>query len=274
MKVPMNNYFDEKYADEYEKWNENPYLAYLERRQKRCVTILSESNKDDRILDVGCGVGKYLVLMAERCDFIVGIDFSQKMLEKAKIMIKKRGYENKIHLVRGDASRLPFKASVFDEVICVNTVQYLENDVITFKQFKEVCKNGGNIILDGLCLTELRMGYPIVYLRNYMRKKRGKKLIGPYTNYYTHGSFQRRIRESGLKPVRILGCGIDPPYFGKDYIGIAIPSPHHVIYYLFPRAYKILEWIDEKIQEVKLLKNLGTHIFVKAQVRKKYNKRG
>lgn len=41
-------------------------------------------NRDTRILDLGCGVGRMAVFVLPQCGFYCGVDFSEKMVEKAR----------------------------------------------------------------------------------------------------------------------------------------------------------------------------------------------
>jgi 2-polyprenyl-3-methyl-5-hydroxy-6-metoxy-1,4-benzoquinol methylase len=51
------------------------------------------------VLDFGCGVGRVLLPLAERCDRVVGVDVSETMLAEAREHCRRRGLPN-VHLVR------------------------------------------------------------------------------------------------------------------------------------------------------------------------------
>jgi SAM-dependent methyltransferase len=56
-----------------------------------------------RALELGCGVGRILVPLAERCEEVVGVDVSESMLREARRNLDQRGIRNAI-LVRADDS--------------------------------------------------------------------------------------------------------------------------------------------------------------------------
>lgn len=258
-------YFDNKHAERYDKWICDPHSYYFEKRQTHCVKLMSEARRGDRVLDIGCGTGKYLLLMAAKTRFVVGVDFSSDFLRKAKLKVRDLNLNRKIDLILCDASSLPFRESVFDETLCINTVQYIPDDLKLFREICRVTKTDGRVIIDGLCKTELRLGYPILNFRNFFRKLLKKKPIGLYKNYYTHWGFKSALARSGLFPVKAIGCAIWLPFLTKDYIGVTIPSPHH-IFYLFPKLYKYWERMEEKVKSMPPFCYLGTHIMVKAKV--------
>jgi ubiquinone/menaquinone biosynthesis C-methylase UbiE len=59
--------------------------------------------------------------------FVIGLDFSRGMLEKAKEKARKSGI-NRLHLVQADASQLPFKQSSFHGVTCSHAFYELKGD--------------------------------------------------------------------------------------------------------------------------------------------------
>jgi demethylmenaquinone methyltransferase/2-methoxy-6-polyprenyl-1,4-benzoquinol methylase len=80
-------------------------------------TLLSEGG---RALDLCTGTGSVAVELAKTVGekgLVVGLDFSQGMIEKAKQ--KKASFNlNHLHFVQGNASRLPFRSASFDGVTC------------------------------------------------------------------------------------------------------------------------------------------------------------
>ena len=57
------------------------------------------------VLDFGCGVGRVLLPLAERCERAVGVDVSETMLAEAREHCRRRGLSN-VHLVRSDGDDL------------------------------------------------------------------------------------------------------------------------------------------------------------------------
>jgi len=91
----------------------------------------------DRILDVGCGSGHYLVSLRKyiHCPFeYVGVDATPQYLERAR-----RAFPE-IEFVQGDIFDLPFSDSEFDIVICNNVLLHLPSIRKPLRQLARVAK--------------------------------------------------------------------------------------------------------------------------------------
>jgi ubiquinone/menaquinone biosynthesis C-methylase UbiE len=67
-----------------------------------------------RLLDVGCGTGRHLVLLRERVSLGVGLDYERSYVAEAR----RRSGSHPLHFVAGDATAMPLLPS-FDSAICV-----------------------------------------------------------------------------------------------------------------------------------------------------------
>ncbi len=90
------------------------------------------------ILDVGCGTGLMVEPLLPQ-NWVVGIDQSFTML----LLAKKKG----IKVLRGEAEHLPFKDSVFDVVLGIGLLQYIEEEKMVISEMVRVLKEEGRIIL-------------------------------------------------------------------------------------------------------------------------------
>ncbi len=75
--------------------------AGLDRRWRR-ITIDETVRKGDRVLDACCGTGDLAIAARARGADAIGLDFSERMLERA------RRKEPAIEWVQGDVLALPF----------------------------------------------------------------------------------------------------------------------------------------------------------------------
>jgi demethylmenaquinone methyltransferase / 2-methoxy-6-polyprenyl-1,4-benzoquinol methylase len=93
----------------------------------------------DRVLDACCGTGDLAVAAEQRGGRVVGLDFSERMLERAR---KKSGG---IEWVQGDALALPFDDGEFDAATVGFGVRNLADLEGGLRELGRVLKTGGKL---------------------------------------------------------------------------------------------------------------------------------
>jgi len=81
--------------------------------------IKNESFKGKKILDHGCGTGRFGKIAQDKGANVIGIDISKKILKKAAEVIKVK---------QADCVKLPFKDNSFDYVFSFMVLQILNNE--------------------------------------------------------------------------------------------------------------------------------------------------
>ncbi len=99
---------------------------------------------EGKILEVGVGTGKNIEYYPEGID-ITAIDFSEKMLEKAKEKAKR--FNKKVNLVHMDAQDLKFPNNTFDTVFTTCVFCSVPDPIKGLKEIRRVCKPSGKIIM-------------------------------------------------------------------------------------------------------------------------------
>jgi len=115
---------------------------------------LITSVEGDQVLEVGVGTGKNSLLYPEKLE-ITGIDFSEKMLEKA--IQKTKGKEN-ITLIEMDAQNMSFADNTFDTVVTSCVFCSVPDPVKGLKEIRRVCKPNGKIVM----LEHMRSHHTII----------------------------------------------------------------------------------------------------------------
>jgi demethylmenaquinone methyltransferase/2-methoxy-6-polyprenyl-1,4-benzoquinol methylase len=110
----------------------------------------------DRVLDACCGTGDLAVEAERRGGRVVGLDFSARMLERAR---KKSGA---IEWVQGDALALPFGGDEFDAATVGFGVRNLADLDAGLRELGRVLKPGGK-------LAVLEITRPRGFLRPFFR---------------------------------------------------------------------------------------------------------
>jgi ubiquinone/menaquinone biosynthesis C-methylase UbiE len=120
---------------------------------RRFVTEKTNLSKGERALDLCAGTGSVAVALAKcvgKQGFVVGLDFSRGMLEKAKEKAFRLNL-SQLHLVRANASQLPFKEFSFHGATCSHAFYELKGEERA-KAINEVAR----VLTDGgrFCLME------------------------------------------------------------------------------------------------------------------------
>lgn len=102
---------------------------------KRRNNVLNKLIDGGIILDSGCGDGIFLMELM-KTERIFGIDISWKRLKK----IGK-------NVACADVSQLPFKSKVFDQVICSEVLEHLDDPKKVVKELGGVLKKNGSLII-------------------------------------------------------------------------------------------------------------------------------
>jgi len=112
--------------------------AGLDRRWRR-LAVRSVVWPGDRVLDTCCGTGDLAIEAERRGGRVVGLDFSERMLERA------RPKSGTIEWVRGDALALPFDDAAFDAATVGFGVRNLRDLDLGLRELARVVRSGGHV---------------------------------------------------------------------------------------------------------------------------------
>lgn len=121
----------------------NPLIALEEN-----ITLdLIGDVKNQRVLDVGCGTGRYCELLAKRGAKVVGIDPSSKMLECAK---RKITPDCRFELRLGKIEDADFPDNHFDLIVSALTVGHIPVLEPVIRMVSRVIRNRGRLIVSDM----------------------------------------------------------------------------------------------------------------------------
>src|SRR5262249_13480836 len=93
----------------------------------------------DRVLDACCGTGDLAIAAQRAGSYVTGLDFSERMLERARTKSGRIGW------IRGDALALPFADDSFDVATVGFGVRNLEDLESGLRELRRVLRPGGRI---------------------------------------------------------------------------------------------------------------------------------
>ncbi len=134
--------------------------------------ILMFLNKDDFILDLGCGNGKTLTPIFELGYNIIGLDVSIYALKLIK---------TNAELVQGDILSPPFKNETFDKILMIHILDhFLENERVKIINLAyNLLKYDGMLFLEVFDINDFRVGKgKLIEEYTYLR---GNKI---FTHYF------------------------------------------------------------------------------------------
>jgi len=112
--------------------------AGLDRRWRR-ATVEAVVAPGDRVLDACCGTGDLAVEARRHGADVVGLDFAEAMLERARR--KSAGVE----WVRGDVLALPFEDGSFDAATVGFGIRNVEDLAAGLRELRRVLRPGGRL---------------------------------------------------------------------------------------------------------------------------------
>jgi SAM-dependent methyltransferase len=121
------------------------HLAGEEDQARAALELIEESREflpGEAVLEVGCGVGQYLAVAAERADHVAGVDLCLPFL----VLTRKRLGPQAL-LAAADAGRLPFRDGAFAAVIAADVIEHLADPQQSLAEMGRVLVAGGPLFL-------------------------------------------------------------------------------------------------------------------------------
>ena len=112
----------------------------------RALVELTVARPLGDLLDIGCGQGRILKLLASRAQRAVGVDISSGARRLARAELLLAGSANTT-LRQGDMVALPFDDGEFDTIILDDVLQYAGDSSAAIEEAKRLLTPGGRILV-------------------------------------------------------------------------------------------------------------------------------
>ena len=169
----------EKHAKRYEEWFERNRFVY--ESEIRAVKKMMPKGKG---IEIGVGTGRFAIPLKIR----YGIDPSRRMGRIAK----KRG----IKIIYGIAEKLPLKECIFDFLLMVTTICFVDDIKTSFQEAYRVLKPGG-YFLTGFIDRESLIG------RMYQKNKE-KSIFYKEADFYSVDEIIDLLKETEFSNFKIV----------------------------------------------------------------------
>jgi ubiquinone/menaquinone biosynthesis C-methylase UbiE/uncharacterized protein YbaR (Trm112 family) len=160
-----------------------------------------ELSPETTLLDVACGTGNFTRYFAQRIgsavtgyddqSLVVGMDISWAMLQRARSYLRRDGVNDRVFLLRGDATRIPLGRATFDRVHCAGGLHLMDDIDEALRHFARVLEPGG------ICVVSTFL------LEGGFLKKLAKRAAEVPTDFHWFGrdELHERMERAGFKVV-------------------------------------------------------------------------
>jgi ubiquinone/menaquinone biosynthesis C-methylase UbiE len=117
-----------------------------------------EGHPVTRILDLGCGTGRFSEALASRFNAeVIGIDPSQKMLELAR----KKQHDTRVQYQLGRAENIPLESASADLVFMSMSLHHFADMSVAARECRRVLRNNGHVVIRTATREQIN-SYPYV----------------------------------------------------------------------------------------------------------------
>jgi ArsR family transcriptional regulator len=146
------------------------------------------------LLDVGTGTGRMAELLAGRAGRVTALDKSPEMLRIARARLQSLPAD-KVDLVQGDFSTLPFAPDAFDTVLFHQVLHYAQEPGVVLAEAARVLRDGGRIAVVDLAAHE----------REELREVHAHARLG-----FSDEQMRSLLTAAGLEPAAPVALPGDP----------------------------------------------------------------
>jgi 2-polyprenyl-3-methyl-5-hydroxy-6-metoxy-1,4-benzoquinol methylase/uncharacterized protein YbaR (Trm112 family) len=129
--------------------------------------------KGKRILDVGCGAGRFAEVALQSGATVVGLDYSSAIDAARRNLAAFPDF----HAVQGSVYELPFRPGTFDYVYCLGVLQHTPDPDGAFAKLPEMLARGGRIAVDVYPRLWMNVFWSKFWLRPITKKLPGETLF-------------------------------------------------------------------------------------------------
>lgn len=180
-------------------------------RLKEVASMIRETGRGTKVLDVGCGDGTLGMLLKERADSVraVGCDLSEGAVEYS------RPWYDKVFQVNIEEDDLREKAGEdgFDYVICVEVIEHVMHPGAALTKCKELLSPNGYLIVSFPNIAWWK--YRLSLLRGHFPEESRFYHHAEHLHDFTMHSFSKLLKDAGLEPVEIGGEFVLPKFMQR-----------------------------------------------------------
>jgi SAM-dependent methyltransferase len=168
--------------------------------ERRRALLLAEARPGERVLDLGCGAGRFVAALRDAGADPVGVEIAEAALERAR----RNAPGTDLRLVEPDGS-LPLEHAGVDLVWCSEVLEHVADTEHLLLEARRVLRPGGRLLI-----TVPFHGRVKAALIGLLRFERHFDPTGQHLRFYTRDSLARTLADAGFEAVQVQPWGGPP----------------------------------------------------------------
>jgi ubiquinone/menaquinone biosynthesis C-methylase UbiE len=198
---PEENNVNNKLFDEVALTYHDPnHLMY-----KKMKIVLEHIRPARALIDVGCGIGEFIVRLRDHFQTVVGIDISPREIEFAKRRLAK--YEN-VSLHCGELESFHFADEHFDVCLCLDVLEHVPAVFPLLQEVHRILRNHADLVVT------VPNWYDILYAKVLNKNPLHVHTLPPW-------EWMAILKKAGFK-IRLYRA-VDFPLIHSDFLSKKIP---------------------------------------------------
>jgi SAM-dependent methyltransferase len=178
--------------------------------ERRRALLLAEARPGERVLDLGCGAGRFVAALRDAGADPVGVEVAEAALARARAVAP--GAD--LRLLEPDGS-IPLEHGSVDLVWCSEVLEHVADGAHLLQEARRVLRPGGRLLV-----TVPYHGRVKAVAIALGRFDAHYDPQGQHLRFYTRRSLAESLRAAGLEPVSIATAG-GPPLFRESLVAKA-----------------------------------------------------
>jgi ubiquinone/menaquinone biosynthesis C-methylase UbiE len=186
-------YWDDKYSQEHIAGKSSDEF----RKQGFWPLLQKHLDKKGRILDVGCGIGGWILFLKEEGYNVEGIDIAPRTVRALT------EYDPDLKIKVASMTAIPYADDSLIGVLAIGTLEYVENKVPeALREVNRVLSPGGVFFMEVPIANVLRRLFylPLKQIEKFIKQGRGQK--STFSNYlFDPAELKQMLRSAGFEIV-------------------------------------------------------------------------
>ena len=179
--------------------------------ERRRALLLGEARPGERVLDLGCGAGRFVAALRDAGADPVGVELAEAALERAR-----RNAPGADLRLAGADGTLPLDHRSVDLVWCSEVLEHVADTAHLLLEARRVLRPGGRLL--ATVPFHGRVKGALVALTRFDAHF---DPLGQHLRFYTRGSLAHVLRHAGFDPVGVRAWG-GPPLLRTGLVARAI----------------------------------------------------